>query len=177
MLLWNSGCSFILKFVISKNFSLKRCHLLATLHQNTDGMLFKFISSGLGLQYLKYFRSENRTKKAFDRSCFWMISCFNHLNRYTVCCSWMLIIPSPPFSIGRHKTDLFIFSIAFLFDVLFCQINLNIMESISAKIFSGNASACKEYDHIDSRNVLATTTFPMMVRFRLCHFLMIFSYE
>ena len=120
-------------------------------------------------------------KKCFaicDQTVFLSLSSFAvHFARIFFCWFLILIIFSPPSSISKLSTFIFIFSNTLL-ALFHCYISFSIRTCIllcwcTVSTLCGKARTCRTWENCDNSRVLAIITFPYRVGFRFSHCLMV----
>ena len=108
-------------------------------------------------------------KKCFaicDQTVFLSLSSFAvHFARNIFCWFSILIIFSPPSSISKLSTFLFIFSNALLLLYFLFHKNLYIIVFMRVSTLYGKARTCRTWENCDNSRVLAIITFPYRVGF------------
>ena len=116
-------------------------------------------------------------KKCFaicDPTVFLSLSSFAvHFARNLFCWFSIWIIFTPPSSISKLSTLLFIFSNAPLLLYFLFHKNLYIIVLMRVSTLCGKARTCRTWENCDNSRVLAILTFPYRVGFRFSHCLMV----
>ena len=116
-------------------------------------------------------------KKCFaicDQTVFLSLSSFAvHFARNIFCWFSVLIIFSPPSSISKLSTFLFIFSNALLLLYFLFHKNLYIVVLMRVSTLCGKARTCRKWENCHNSRVLAIITFPYRVGFRFSHCLVV----